>query len=108
MSDNPKSRGMQRHQEPSKDARAELEGLKILTQNQCMSAPRLVNYLQREEDDTMWVPGGYIFFILMTKCPGKQIENFHKEPLEKRNEIRQAFEDAYKYVFSVSNCWKTV
>jgi len=96
MSDKPESRGMQRHEKPSRSARAELEGLQILTQNQCTSAPRLVNYLQREQDDTMWIPGGYILFILMTKCPGKPIENFHKEPLTKRNEIRQAFEDAYK------------
>ena len=99
MSDKPESRRMQRHRELPRNARTELEGLKMLTQHQCTSAPRLVNYLQREQDETMWIPGGYLFFILMTKCPGEPIECFHLEPLTKRNEIRQAFEDAYKYVF---------
>lgn len=94
MSDKPESRRMQRHQELPRNAKAELEALQKLTQNQCTSAPRLVNYLQYEQDEKMWVPGGYLFFILMTRCPGKPLENFHKEPLAKRNEIRKAFEDA--------------
>jgi hypothetical protein len=96
MSDKPESRRMQRTQELSGNASDELEGLRTLTQHQCTLAPRLVNSLQCEQDETMWVPGGYLLFILMTRCPGKPIENFRDEPPVKQNEIRQAFENAYK------------
>ena len=95
MSDKPESRRMQCCRLLPRNAISELEGLKTLTRHQCTSAPKLVDYLQCEQDETMWVPKGYLFFILMTRCPGKLIENFYQEPLTKRNEIRQAFEDAY-------------
>jgi len=54
----------------------------------------------------MWMPGGYLLFILMTKCPGKPIENFDGEPLLKQDEILKAFEDADMYVSFVCNYYK--
>ena len=106
MSDTSESRRMQRRQDLPRNARAELEGLETLTQNQCTSSPRLVNYVQCEQDETMWIPGGYLLFILMTRCPGIPIENFDREPLLKHDEILQAFEDAYMYVSFVCNYYK--
>ena len=102
MSDTSESRRMQRRRDLPHYATDELEGLKTLTQNQCTSSPRLVNHMQCEQDETMWIPGGYLLFILMTRCPGISVEKFDRKLL-KRDEILPAFEDAYRYVSFVCN-----
>ena len=78
---------MQRTQKFPRNASDELEGLQILTKHICASAPRLVNPLQSEQDESMWVPGGYLLYILMTRCPGKPIVTFLQKPPVKQNEI---------------------
>jgi len=49
----------------------------------------------------MWVPGGYVVYILMEKLPGSPPWDFWIEErysLEDRNEIREAFRVALRYL----------
>jgi hypothetical protein len=50
-----------------------------------------------KQDDDMWVPGGYIVFILMEKLPGVMIKEedfWTKYSLQQRDEVRVAFQEA--------------
>jgi hypothetical protein len=40
--------------------------------------------------------GGYVFYTIMTKLPGKHImyHDFFRRPLEERDKIRAAFKEA--------------
>jgi hypothetical protein len=46
----------------------------------------------------MWVPGGYIVYILMTWCPGVVLLDFWSRDPAERQVIRNAFKIAYEYV----------
>ena len=43
------------------------------------------------------VPGGFIFYNLMTFCPGIPLDRFRQKPFEEREAIREAFRVAYEY-----------
>ncbi|RFU35698.1 hypothetical protein B7463_g721, partial [Scytalidium lignicola] len=97
MSDDSRSRAAQARKDVSANGAAEIEGLKLLTKGNCQSTPRLANYVQQKQKEDMWVPGGFLLFILMTKCPGTPLNGgFHEKPADERKEIRKAFEVAYK------------
>ena len=75
-----------------------LEGL---TKVQCPHTPKLLSISKREQDLTMWVPGGWLIFILIEKLPGLPPMNFwcatKDRPamtLSQRNEVRAAFKVA--------------
>jgi hypothetical protein len=42
----------------------------------------------------MWLPGGYIVYILMELLPGEPLEYFWELPLKERDEVRKAFRTA--------------
>ncbi|RFU35279.1 hypothetical protein B7463_g1019, partial [Scytalidium lignicola] len=95
-SDRLRSRALQASDNLPEYAKDELEGLKTLTTHGCRSTPALINFMQCKQEEDMWVPGGYLLYLLMTKCPGKPIEHFRQQPYSKREEIRQALEVAHK------------
>ncbi|KAH8804894.1 hypothetical protein F5884DRAFT_430267 [Xylogone sp. PMI_703] len=96
MSDRVASRAKQARTKLSAKARKELEALENLTRQGSQSTPTLVNFTQTTQDNDGWVPGGFILFLLMTKCPGTPIEKFQLKPDAEREKIRKAFEVAYK------------
>ncbi len=81
------------------DTEEEIEALETLTKAGCAAAPKLLSWTQGQQDNTMWVPGGYIVYILMEKLPGAPPVDFWVEgrySLEERNEIRAAFRKALR------------
>lgn len=75
--------------------------LKELTRLQCPYTPKLYSLSEREQDLSMWVPGGWLILILIEKLPGQPPWNFWCETkdgpamtLPQRNEVRTAFKEA--------------
>jgi hypothetical protein len=78
-------------------AATERRALVQLTRAHCSSTPKLLGYKQTEQGDDGFVPGGYICFFLMNYLPGVSLKNgFWDLELAERDDIRTAFEAAYK------------
>lgn len=75
----------------SLQAEDEVYNLEALTNAQCSVTPRLFFALKEEQDNSMWIPGGYIYYTLMEKLPGQPPLDFWEWPREKRDEVRKAF-----------------
>jgi hypothetical protein len=60
----------------------------------CTSTPRLIDYERVRQDDSMWLPGGYIVYMLMELLPGEPLEYFWELPRKERDEVRKAFRTA--------------
>jgi hypothetical protein len=74
----------------------ESEGLKKLTRANCSCAPKLLATKIMKQSETMWVPDGYLGFIVMTKLPGINIDGIQDLSREERQEMRQSFKKAWK------------
>jgi hypothetical protein len=61
----------------------EITALKRLTRVKCPHTPKLLSILRKEQDSTMWVPGGWLIFILMEKVPGEPLDHFWKPSMER-------------------------
>lgn len=79
----------------------EVTALKRLTRMKCSYTPKLLSILRQEQDSTMWVPGGWLIFILMEKVPGVPLDNLWNSTKERpamtrsqRDEVREAFKEA--------------
>lgn len=87
---NPKKRGA-----VSKDVNevtlSEVECLEKLTEAGCTSTPRLLAYQRLAQNDEMWLPGGYLFCILMQLVPGVSLEDFWELARDERDRARKAF-----------------
>ena len=87
------------------DTEDEIQALEDLTEAGCAAAPKLLSWTEEQQDNTMWVPGGYIVYILMEKLPGAPPMDFWVEgrySLEDRNAIRAAFRKALRYAFTAN------
>ena len=76
----------------------EVNALERLTRTKCPYTPKLLSILRKQQDSTMWVPGGWLIFILREKVPGVQPLNFFRsgegQPAmtrSQRDEVREAF-----------------
>ena len=88
--------------------RDEIVALKRLTKAQCPAAPKLLDIKEGIQNKPMlrsgwtgkeeiWVPGGYVVWILMEKLPGVDLAEFFmpgKHSPQERQEIREAFRKA--------------
>ncbi|KAN0073360.1 hypothetical protein V8E54_008580 [Elaphomyces granulatus] len=90
------SRARQALQEPSPYVHREIKALARLAEGACTSSPVLLGHTQEEQDATMWIPGGYIVYILMTWCPGVVLLDFWRRDPAERQVIRNAFKIAYE------------
>lgn len=79
----------------------EITALRRLTRAKCPYSPKLLSILRKKQDSTMWVPGGWLIFILMEKVPGGPLDNFWKPSKERpamtryqRDEVRKGFKEA--------------
>ena len=75
----------------------EIEALLRLTRTKCPYTPKLLSILQQQQDSTMWVPGGWLIFILREKVPGSPPLNLFRPSEEQaamtrsqRDEVREA------------------
>jgi hypothetical protein len=78
-------------------------GLRTLTKLGCKSAPPLINYKRETQNDHGHVPGGFIVYLVTAELPGirLRLDDYWAFSKEKRQEIREAFEDTYKYVLPI-------
>jgi hypothetical protein len=82
--------------------------LDLLADGGCVSSPVLLGYTQEEQDDDMWIPRGYIVYILMTWCSGVVLLDFWRRDPAERQEIRDAFRTAYEYVLYRHFCYPLI
>jgi len=83
-------------------AQSEFDALRCLTERRCKSTPTLLGYKKDKQDENMLIPGGYIFYLLMTRLPGILLGTsveldslFWTLPSTTRDDIREAFKVAY-------------
>ena len=70
----------------------EINALTRLTRGKCPYTPKLLSILSEKQDHKMWIPGGFIVFILMEKVPGVPLDNFWSDMTRsQRDEVRNAF-----------------
>jgi hypothetical protein len=81
---------------PEVGTQNEIEALQILTQAGCSSSPTLLALKQENQSVDMWLPGGYIVYILMNKLPGIHIDRIESLPRLERDELRKSFKNAWK------------
>lgn len=77
----------------SEQGQRELCALADLTNKHCSCTPNLIKSWQYEQNDTLWVPGGFIFVCLMTFLPGIDLGTYWDPdvlPRSERDEIRAA------------------
>lgn len=87
---------MQARTEMEYRAEQEIAALQGLTDANCSATPSLLAWKHTVQDDERYVPGGYITYILMEKCPGIDLRCFFQLPREERDQIREAFKKAWQ------------
>lgn len=100
---NPRERAKYASEELSDFTENEIDVLTTLTECGCSVAPRLISWTREQQDETMWVPGGYVVYILMEKLPGIPPLNFWVEKefsLKDRDEVRKSFRAALRYAIT--------
>lgn len=97
----PIHRGKEASKKSSMYTKMEITALKRLARMNCPYTPKLLSVLRQVQDSTMWVPGGWLVFVLMEKVPGVPLNNFWYPSKEKpamtrsqRDEVREAFKRA--------------
>ena len=91
-----RERAQQARNIPEPGIRSEIKALQVLTQAACSSAPTLLTWKQEKQNADMWLPDGYIVYILMNKLPGICIESIDFLPRHERDELRKSFKDAWQ------------
>lgn len=87
---------MQARTEMDYRAEQEIAALQGLTDANCSSTPYLPSWKHTVQDDERYIPGGYITYILMEKCPGTNLQYFFHLPRKERDQIRAAFKEAWQ------------
>ena len=91
-----KERAKQARIIPEPATQDEVKALQMLTQAACSSSPTLLAWKHERQSADMWLPGGYIVYILMNKLPGIRIESIELLPRQERDELRKSFKDAWQ------------
>lgn len=74
----------------------ETDALKKLTEGGCSCTPALLGWTHKTQGDHLWVPGGYIDFILMEKLPGIAPEDaFWGFDQKERDQLRESFKEGW-------------
>ncbi|GCB21176.1 hypothetical protein AAWM_04061 [Aspergillus awamori] len=89
-------RAQQAVAEPSARSENEVEALRLLTEAGCSSTPALIDWMNREQSQDQWIPGGYIHFIVMEMVPGVDV-CFIIDDMDRgeRDELRAAFKQSW-------------
>ncbi|PYI10688.1 hypothetical protein BO78DRAFT_305021 [Aspergillus sclerotiicarbonarius CBS 121057] len=98
----PAVRAQQASETVSKRAMTLLSAYCRLQAGKCKHTPAFLGTLKEKQAQDGWVPGGYAFFLGFTWLPGVKLGTgcvsdglFYELPLQKRDEIREAFRVAY-------------
>lgn len=103
--DRPEERAEQASETLDSIAQSEFDALQRLTEKRCESTPTLLGYKKDKQDEDGFVPGGYIFYLLMIRLPGIRLGHniemdalFWTLPDTTRDDIREAFKVAHTYL----------
>ena len=80
----------------SPEAESEIWGLETLTKAGCSSSPSLLAWKKEIQSQDMWIPQGFIVYILMNKLPGMRIDWIEQLPQQERNDFREGFKRAWQ------------
>jgi hypothetical protein len=80
---------------PEAGTQNEVMALSILTHAACSSAPTMLDWKQEIQSADMWLPDGYIVYILMNKLPGIRMDSLSILPCQERHELRESFKAAW-------------
>jgi hypothetical protein len=97
----PAERARQASEDLPWHGREELDNLQALSASGCTSVPRLrAQEITKQGEDSGFVPGGFLHYILMDKAQGVQLDEqaFWTYSREERDAIREWFRDACWYV----------
>lgn len=80
---------------PPKHTQIEAQVLADLTARRCSSTPKLLYHEHTIQDAHMWVPGGYLIIILMSKVPGTCLWDIWPELDESEKKlVRASFKES--------------
>lgn len=87
----------------------EIKALEKLTKAGCSCTPTLLAWKHEKQDSHMWIPGGFIDYILMEKLSGICLGDVCFFSLDRTewDEIRKHFREAWEYV-PLASCLSTV
>jgi hypothetical protein len=74
----------------------EVPALETLTKAGCSFTPTLYAWKEEKQASEMWVPGGFIAYILMEKLPGTSPLEFSSLDQKECQEIRESFKQVWK------------
>ncbi|KAL1962842.1 hypothetical protein VTN77DRAFT_9117 [Rasamsonia byssochlamydoides] len=77
-------------------AEMEITALGQLTKAGCSCTPTLFAWKQEKQESHMWIPGGFLVYILMEKLPGIRLDNVWSLDREERDEVRKSFKEAWE------------
>jgi hypothetical protein len=80
----------------SESIEIEAMGLEKLTRANCSSTPKLLASKVVKQTETMWIPDGYLGFVVMTRLPGVNVRWIDDLGRQERQEMRQSFKEAWK------------
>lgn len=79
----------------SESADYEADALEMLTKAKSSSTPTLLAVKTTTQPSSMWVKGGYLGFVLMTRVPGQHVDRIEDLDLKEREDLRQSFKKAW-------------
>ncbi|KAK2802116.1 hypothetical protein FQN50_007480 [Emmonsiellopsis sp. PD_5] len=74
--------------------------LRDLTERGSTCTPKLLDFVSLDQGKDDPVPGGFIFFIVMERLPGRNLVNFDTLPMSERDQVRLAFAKAIREFYS--------
>lgn len=85
----------------------ELKALRSMTSQGSTITPRLLGYTEDKQDESGWVPGGFIVCMAWKIVPGFRLGDhfeaaeFWKLSLDERDAVRLGFSRGFEYVYMV-------
>ncbi|KAK2754214.1 hypothetical protein FQN54_007093 [Arachnomyces sp. PD_36] len=72
-----------------------------LTKLGCTCTPKLLDYVLVRQNERHPLPGGFLFFLIMERVPGRNLVNFADLPMSERNQVRLAFAKAIREFYAL-------
>ncbi|KAK2765574.1 hypothetical protein FQN54_008428 [Arachnomyces sp. PD_36] len=82
----------------SESIEIEAEALKKLTRAKCSATPVLLGCRVVKQTEDMWVPGGYLGFVAMTRLPGTTVLQMDRLSSTEAEQMRQSFKESWMRV----------
>lgn len=78
---------------------AEYDSLEWLSLQGCLSTPKFIANFESHKDNP-WVYNGFLYFVVMTKLPGKTVAAIWNEHVTPSQEEQRRVREAFKKTFT--------